>query len=750
MRYQDRLLSLLPAKHPQVARYVCRELEGLFPHFDSERIVGALDAEAAATDPAACLQAAVSAHRYLNTHLEALYAPESWPAGPRLSRSMDLANLEARRELAPGGPRSDTLPRSAVHLLDSVITALVGVIPRVQTSGRQRAFRTLAHLPHGAAADIARKTLVKEGAEAGPLALLALAANCRAGKEEELTKLAGHLDGTWLYPAAIESLALAPYDAVHQFLVRQASRATADTAPSFAAAFESFGAFGVLKPLASLAARGSGWTTLQVLQSLGRLRNEKALDTIETIFWRQDLPSVREAAVRAAGAIRAEASAGFLRTALAGELPPTVAARALQSLQTVGGEPEALARLAAPHLHSSDPELSVSAVLASLVGDEAASVKAIRSLTRSREPFQRAQGAYCLGYFQGRPSLQVLGYLAKKDADPGVRRQAVASLAGYETTPTLREILLELLREPDLATLPVLASVLGRADISEDAGAADALVAAAEQLAGKAEARRLYAPLGRIDNRTASNYLADRLRGKQDPEELLALLEAIDLRGTTALGAVHEAARHSDPRVRAAAAVLLWNQGDAGGTDILRELLADTTARESFQAALEAMDRIAVTGIKLAEYPRFRILAAKLRENVEAPLYQDFASSELSLSVPLERLAMAYDPNVKLAERVGWRELDDAGLGQASTDPLAVSAVGRPSRIARSAAPPTFAMDGMDAPGTDPRVVRFFVWVAGAIAAAVMLIAVLGVVRLSVAALSGPVSRIHAPPAGSP
>ncbi|MBI2943559.1 MAG: HEAT repeat domain-containing protein [Candidatus Wallbacteria bacterium] len=749
MRYQDRLLSLLPAQQPQIARYVARELEGLVPYFDSGRVMQALETIAASEDPGAAIQGSSSLHRFYPSHLEGHYVPSGDPMASRMLRPQDLVS-GIKRKAVPGGPPSERLPdtdalaRSAVHLLEPAVHALLDYLPRLPAEARSRAWRTLARIPHGAVADSARKLAARQGAEALPAMLVAAAAHCRAEKEAYLVRLVSHLEGTPLFSAAIVALGLAPYAPVLELLSNLAKRGTEELHPSVAAALEGHRELGARNVLAGLSRRCSGWTALQILQSLGRLRDPAALASIESIFMERDHPSVREAAVRAAGSVKGPAAAQFLRRALEGNLHPTVAARALQSLQSVQIDPAELARLAAPWLDSSDPEAAVSALLASLMGQESAAAASLKSLIRSSNGQLRSQGAYCLGYYQGRASLEVLSYLAARDPDPQVRHQAVTSFATYELTQSVRERLTELLEKVEPRLTPVVASILGRPGAAGDSRVSEALIAAAGRAAvSGGPSVALLTAVARVGTAASREYLSGRLVESRDSEELLALLEAFDAGGAAADEArVRELAESGDGRLRAAAAKLLWNQGSESSVDLLLPLLRDGSDVAGTIAALAVLEDMALVGTRMATLPRFKELAGRLRDNLKTAAFTAMAGSAVLLAPSREVPPPAFDPNSSLLGRSPWHEDDGARLADISRSQGSGPATpGRKSGVHRPVYQPTFTSDGLDARAFRKRPLSISPQAAAVAAVVVLLCVVLAVMQMSASALRGSAAR---------
>ncbi len=718
MRHQDRLLALLPARHPSVARYVARELEELLPSFDSERVVQALEVLAQTAEPVVAAQGALALHRFHPLHLERHYEPPPSPAARQRGAPQGGKLLKQAAEDPRAPSNLEAIARSSTHLLTPVVEALAGLVPRLHEQARQQALRVLARVPHGTACELAFRTLQKEGAAAGPMALLACAHHCRPRQGGELVRAVARLEDTPLHAAGILCLGLAPYQMVFDHLVALAREAGPELLPSVAAALEGFLEFAPGEALKTIAERGSGWSLVQVLQTVGRLRDESGLELVRTLCRRHDHPAVHDAAARAAGSIGGERARRFLVEMLSRKPRPGVAARALQALQATGASPETQARAAASYLDSDDPEAAATAAISSLLAEETAALRTLKRLVLSSDPALRVQGAHCLGHHQGPSSIQILRRLASRDPAPAVQRQAVASLGLYEPSEPVRDALLEMLAIGSVGLRPLVARLLVRPAHAADEGAVKALLGAADSAATPAEARPLLTMLGRLEHRNAWVYLADQLRVRREPEALLGILDAFDLRAAPVPAAVTELTASPDARVRGAAARVLWNQGETASARVLCKLLADVSSAEAFESALRALETIATVSVKLTGLDRFGALRKKIAANLDSAGYIDFAASDLSLDIPREAPRPAYDPDGASLDHSSWHEHDVAGLLAAEAEMAGAdsSEAGAPS-----AGSPEFPSAGLDSVPSSPRWSRLALPAAGALVLALVL-----------------------------
>lgn len=712
------MLALLPARHPNVARYVARELEQVLPSFDSERVALALELLSQAPEPAVAAQGALALQRFHPLHLERYYEPPPEPVARQggAPRAGKLLRQAAEDPRAPAN--LEAIARSSTHLLTPVVEALAVLVPRLHEKARQQALRVLARVPHGTAAELAFLTLQKEGSSAGPMTLLACAHHCRPRQGMELVRGVARLKDTPLHSAGVLCLGLAPYQMVFDHLVTLAREASPELLPSVAAALEGFPEFGPGAALKTIAERGSGWSLVQVLQTVGRLRDESGLELLRVLCRQHDHPAVHDAAARAAGGIGGERARRFLVEMLSRKPRPGVAARALQALQTTAASPDTLARAAASYLDSDDPEAAAAAVIASLLAEEAAALRTLKRLVLSSDPALRVHGAHCLGHHQGPSSINILRRLASRDPSPAVQRQAVASLGLYEPSEPVRDALLEVLAHGSPELRPLAARLLGRRAQAGDETITQALIAAADSAATPAAAGPLLTALGRLEHRSAWVYLSDQLRTRREPEALLGILDAFDLRAAPAPAAVTEMTASSDARVRGAAARVLWNQGETAAARVLCKLLADVNSPDAFNSAMRALETIATVSVKLAGLTRFEALRKKISANLDTAGYVDFAASELSLDIPREAPSPAYDPDEASLDHSSWHEHDVAGLLAAEAE---MAGEGTPEAGAPSAGSPEFPSAGLDSLPASPRWGRLALAAAGALLLALVL-----------------------------
>lgn len=676
MRYQDRLLGLLPVKVHHVAQYIAREMETLALYSDSERVVQALDTLAQSPDPGVAVQALQALHRVYPRHLRRYYSPPGHAEGSRmatrdecLQSSGGTGQEDSMTPLDDSAPSNlDALGRSATHLLDPLVHAAGEVSRRATSEGaRSRALRALIFIPHGASVEAAEDILASGVNELGPLALHAAAVHRSSSQESNLLGLIQHFEDTPAHGPALRALALAPSEGTLEYLDRFIQARRPSLLPSLAIALEGFTLDDALPRLAELSRHGTGWTQLQVLQTLSRFGHERVLPLIESIYWRHDHPTLRLGAIRAVASLSSSGARLFLRKVLEDKPAPQIAALALQSLQAVGEKAEMQARLGSTWLSSEDPEAATSAFLACYTADNRRALDALRVRLRSSNALDRQQAAYCLGYAQGRTSLEILSFLAQCDPSPPVRWQALTSFGYYQTTPLVRGHLLEMLPALSEELLPEAARLLTRPELAADGDVARALLGCLPRLEDPVLRGAFVPSLGRLEHLDSFTVVDEMLHSETEPAVLRGLLEAVRVRDRPPPGdTLEKLACEAGPRLRARALEISWLHGNDEAVRGLTGMLEDLSDEDGLLAALDSLQDMAVAGVHLAELPRFSSLRKTLKANLHSRAYREFAAGEYSLAIPGSLLMPGYDPEAPILARAGWTETERPDLVEAA------------------------------------------------------------------------------------
>ncbi|MBI2943662.1 MAG: HEAT repeat domain-containing protein [Candidatus Wallbacteria bacterium] len=655
MRQQDKLLEGLAQDDPAWRAFVARRLERVQLHFDGEDLVE--------TVRQAALQIAGTLPNHffcaltdlLPRQARARYAPDPGPVRSHLVKT----------RTKPAAPDStaaqgrEAVTRSASQLLEPCVAPAVAASRDATGPGRRRILGALGRLRHSAATAHLEARL--EDSKDAPYAALILSSCTGLADPATFVRRVERLWAGGEQPHFILSLRYAPCEE-SLALLRAASNHRSPTVQWLAAAcLDRFGKLDVSAPLAQLSEAG-GWAALHALESAARLsRPELAFDCATRALRAHTHPLVRAAALRSLIAAGTPQAAELCLSELSATGSSVVRAQAVSALAQLDLPAGVRARTLAPLLKSESLEVVTQAILGLIGADDQRAGRAIRDLIVDGDEDERIAAAYCLGYYPGKSSLQVLEHLIRTDGAKSVRIQATRALACYEKTPEVTRLLLALLEHEDSSIVSDAVRILASPETQESSEAAAAALAAARRAPPGPAARIAHRALGRFTARACRAYVSELLsRSDTGPDALLGAVDALAF--TFAQPPDPEPLQRllsdSRPAVRAAAARTLWTWGDPGGIPTLARDLAAPADVATYAA--DALEEMALISQRLLDTPRLAPLAEHLRANLKTSAYLDFARRELGLAVSPPAEPAAIDEHAVVLSRSSWKA-DDLG-----------------------------------------------------------------------------------------
>ncbi len=676
MRYQDRLLRLCPPGRPNLGQYIAREMEGLAVYFDFASVLEALREFQLTSSDLGGTQAALAFRRLVPIEQRSRYAPGLAPVQSRL---LDDSALAAA---APASPESATarearhenqriLHRAAVMFLEPLVEPMLALVRGTQGRRRRQAIAVLGWLCHKKAMAALREVAADPTDPDAPLACLLAAGHAGESGSGEILELVRQHAGAPSFAPMLLALGAAPSPEALRMLGVLAASGPVEALPAAAAACEGFPAEEAEPLLERLCRDGHGWTTVNALESIGRLRSPRALDIVMRTYRRLDHVTLRAASAKVAGAVGGPVAVQFLAEILAGSPEPPVAARALEGLIRFSGATGQFAALFAAHSANEAPEAAVAATLGLAATGKPAAARVLRRWLLDTDPSWRAEAAYCLGYIPGGFSLEILQKVALSDPDEPVRLQAVRSLALHERTPAWSTVLMRLLAHDDRQVRAVAVRLLGCPQMADDRDVYSCLAKALQTATDPGEAAGLARAVGSLGSGLAREFLSSLLRTDLDPVRARAAADGLDMCGGGSPTTVWKPLLDKpDPAIRGAAARALWHQGDDSGVAHLAVSLAEAGP----DCLLDDLETMVVSAVHLADEPRFGVLRGRLREALHSRSYQEFAAQEYSVHLSPDRLPPGF-------ELIGG---SDPARPWSSREAIALSAADLPGQLERA------------------------------------------------------------------
>jgi HEAT repeat protein len=665
MRYQDRLLRLCPPGRPNLGQYIAREMEGLAVYFDFASVLHALRESQLTSSDLGGTQAALAFRRLVPVEQRSRYAPGLAPVQSRL---LDDSALAAAAPTAPESATARdarfenqrTLHRAAVMFLEPLVEPMLAQVRAAGGRRRRQAIAVLGWLCHKKAMAVLREVAADAEDPDAPLACLLAAGHAGESGAGEILELVRRHAGNPSFAPMLLSLGAAPSaEALRMFGVLAAS-GPVEALPAAAAACEGFPAEDAEPLLERLCRDGHGWTTVNALESIGRLRSPRALELVMRTYRRLDHVTLRAAAAKVAGAIGGPEAVRFLSEILAGAPEPPVAARALEGLIRFSGATGEFATVFAAHTASQAPEAAVAAALGLAATDKPAAARVLRRWLLDTDPSWRAEAAYCLGYIPGGFSLEILQKVALSDPEESVRLQAVRSLALHERTPAWSAVLMRLLAHDDRQVRSVAIRLLGCPQMADDRDVYSCLAKTFQATADAGEAAALARAMGGLGSGLAREFLSGLLRTSDlDPERARGAADGLDLCGGGSATTVWKPLLdRPDPGLRGAAARALWHLGDDSGV----AQLAESLGQGSPDCLLDDLETMVVSAVYLADEPRFGVLRGRLREALHSRSYQEFAAQEYSVHLSPDRLPPGFELPADSAGARPWSSREAVAL----------------------------------------------------------------------------------------
>lgn len=325
-------------------------------------------------------------------------------------------------------------------------------------------------------------------------------------------------------------------------------------------------------------------------------------------------PWLQRSALRSLGHVGDASATEACRKALASP-QATVRAQAIESLVRLRASDQELFEAVFPLSKDPHPLVLGNAVLALTPIDTNLALQKMYQLLQAREPYCRAQGAYCLGYVQHPTALSLLKQTLHQDGVELVTSQAVKALAKFPAAdgvdlllsvlnhhhPSVRIAALRILGSPGFKKLgrvfTRLQEELGREDLPEPVKVA------------------VVESMGRIAD--PSQYLVVA-RALEDPRPRVsaAALGALDLLGSLeGISLVEPYVEDPDGAIKSRAALCLWNQGEMRVVDHLLSDLSSSEAEDRL-AALAALRTLGASLRRPLDGQRYPLLASELSEHL--------------------------------------------------------------------------------------------------------------------------------------
>lgn len=376
---------------------------------------------------------------------------------------------------------------------------------------------------------------------------------------------------------------------------------------------------------------GESWVTVHALNAVEAHGRESLLGQARRLLDRAPHPFIAVQAVRAAGGITSR-SAIELCVAAASHPEDPVKAQALESLVRLAAPRDVLEAAAKPHLASPALRVRVNALLALCSPDDDRAPRDVLTWLEGSDPLSRLEAVFCLGFFQGGNSLELLRRVAEEDAVETVRVQAVKSLSKYPAPAALSALLPLVQKTQDRVALAAI-RVLGRYDGEQAGLIAAALVDRLGKSDEPLERSLLYRLLGLLGGKLDPDRCEPALtRGlvEKDPRVMLGALEGWKSYGSARQGSVLEllaalekrAPTELSPRLQ----VVSFLQGDLDAATRMRSLIThgEPTVRD------QAMNAVLELGLLVSEVlplNRFPALSRALRASVTRAPAADLAMS---------------------------------------------------------------------------------------------------------------------------
>lgn len=573
MRRQDEIRLHFPGEDARSQKLLLCELDGYAQAFDAEETYEFLLSVAANSEDLVHRQAIVTISLFLPRFVasrmgELATLAGVWSMAPGYANDAQVKELDPTQIIA-----RDRLRAAAVDALAPLGKKIADRLKALTGFTADTARLGLAFLGSDAALDalIADVRLTKGSFES--LWAFAFGGGARRDKQVMIELLERH---GWRHPDLLLAATPLEIDPLREVSNRLKGRLDWLGMSNLALALARNEKVDPTADLEPLIAGSNGWTQVYILRALAYSRRGSALPLIRRLHASTNHAFVRQQALRAAGAINSQDAIDFCLTQAEQGNGPEVA-QAIESLVSLRCPRSDLENVAKKHLTSANLRTRVNAMLAVHDPQSPEWPAGFEDLLRSTDTLSRLEAAFCMGYWQNRPSLRALALQATGDGSPAVRQQAIKSLSKYQTVQAY-PMLAHLLKSAPPAEAQTALRVLSRLGADQPGPIADFLM---KEIADpKNQARRAMlvralaahgAATGHVGGETA---LSDALNSSDRGVQAAALngIKYIPeaLRGNT-LTTIRKLFKDPHPEVWAPAAVAGFLGGDLTSLDRLSE-----------------------------------------------------------------------------------------------------------------------------------------------------------------------------------
>ena len=643
MRPIDELLRLYRQSDSRVQRYALARMENLKVTFEAAELIDFVETAVHSDDSHISVQANRTMRRSLPMYYGQKYhlrqATSTTKAGTWTEYNIDRSELEKLKRLGKAQTinfdKVDVarMVASATHILTPAIEATASLALTGAPEIRKLAIRALGQLKAKQALDalvslISEQDLVLEvaaalGEQATPRAL------------DALLQTADRYKGTQYFEEVLIELRNFSLPESYQALNKELVGAPPTVKASIALALQGFKTFGAETQLVQLLSDTEPYVLLYAIDSLARVGGSSCISPIGRVYQSSKNSLVRRAAIRTLGAI-GKIEAREIVTEAMHDSEPEIRAQALESMVRLHVPDQELFETVFPLVQDSHPVVASNAILALSPIDSSMALQRIFTFLRQSDEYARAQGVYCLGYIQNTTAFDILDQIIGRDNSELVAVQATKALSKYKAEDSV-PVLLRLLEHRLTAVRKVAARLLGHVgtkgnlsifkrvsqlvEVEQEADVKLALVDALSNVAEPAQHLRL------------AKYLDSR-----DPDVTAAVIEGLDLLGNIdSVAEVEGYLQSPNPKIKARAALALWNQGEM---KVVEKLTQDLEERkeEQVRGALCAVYEIGLSLRRLSDAAKYPLLLSELKDNLDSDKFEDFEKNHT------QRL-MAIKPN---------------------------------------------------------------------------------------------------------
>lgn len=325
------------------------------------------------------------------------------------------------KDLDPGA-RDRALEAAAAPALAPLVPALARCVERAGPNA-PLALKTLARIRIPASLEVLE--VASDSSVLLPVAVGALSIFGGAQAAEVALRIARAWEGTPLLAGLLYSFRNLSTPEVHAYLADRID--DPDLQVPIAVALEGSKPQQALPLLDHIVDPENPWTTLHVVETLGRLGSQEAIEQLGDVFFRVDHPLVKVACLQSAAAAKSKQGAEIAGMALRHK-HPLVRAAAIETLVAVRAPRDSYKDLVLTLIDSKHPRLAMNAALACLMLEPRKAVQRINDLLRSGKATDMLQGTHCLAYMETPGSAPLLRALIDRSPPGTLRLEAVRAL----------------------------------------------------------------------------------------------------------------------------------------------------------------------------------------------------------------------------------------------------------------------------------------------------------------------------------